>query len=67
MSNVIPFDDQQHEDDKVLSWRIMNVINKQTGGEIFELKDEYGYVFGLIRDGRFFINIEQTDLGVDNE
>jgi hypothetical protein len=74
MSNVISFDDQAHEEDKFNSWRMMNVIHDQTGGEPFELKDQYGYVFGIIHEGQYFVRLEQTkeginleELGIDHE
>ena len=79
MSNVITFppnrynqgesvrDDQQDEEDKFRSQRILNFICDQIGDDVFELKDQYDYTFGLIQNGHFFVRLEQTELGIDHE
>ena len=66
MSNVIPInDDQATEDGKVLAYRMLEIIHQQVGSEPFELTDKYGFSFAMICDGKFYVRLETTDLGLD--
>jgi hypothetical protein len=66
MGNVIPIhDDQAIEDDKVLAYRMLEIIHQQVGSEPFELTDKYGFAFAMICDGKFYVRLKTTDLGTD--
>ena len=65
MSNVIPInDDQAIEDGKVLAYRMQEIIHEHVGSDPFELTDKDGFSFAIICDGKFYVRLETTGLGL---
>ena len=65
MSNVIPInDDQAIEDGKVLAYRMQEIIHQHVGSSPFNLTDEDGFSFAIICDGKFYVRLETTGLGL---